>query len=160
MALLEVTDLHVSYGKVPVLRGLSFSLDEGEMVGLIGPNGAGKTTLTRGISGLTPGRGHISFAGESIINLPAHEIVKRHIVLCPEGRRLFPDMSVRRNLEMGAYLRRNRSEVARNMEEILDLFPSLQRTLEKPAGVASGGGTADACRGPCIDGEAPAVDAR
>jgi len=139
VSLLEVTDLHVSYGKAAVVKGVSFSLDEGEVVGIIGPNGAGKTTLMRAVSGLTPGRGVIEFAGENLTRLPAHEIVKRRVVLCPERRRLFPEMSVRRNLQMGAYLRRDHRAVARDLEEILTLFPALRRRLKNPAGTMSGG---------------------
>lgn len=139
MSLLEVKDLHVSYGKAAVLKGIQIYLETGDVVGVIGPNGAGKTTLMRAISGLTPGQGTIKFGGESINGLPPHEIVKRSIVLCPERRRLFPEMTVRRNLAMGAYLRRDKKKVQADLEEILILFPALKRRLKNPAGTMSGG---------------------
>jgi branched-chain amino acid transport system ATP-binding protein len=137
--LLEVKDLYVSYGKAAVLRGIKISLETGDVVGVIGPNGAGKTTLMRAVSGLTRGQGTIKFAGESINGLPPHEIVKRSIVLCPERRRLFPEMTVGRNLAMGAYLRQDKKKVQADLEEILILFPALKRRLNNPAGTMSGG---------------------
>jgi branched-chain amino acid transport system ATP-binding protein len=137
--LLEVKDLHVFYGKAAVLKGIKLCLETGDVVGVIGPNGAGKTTLMRAICGLTRGQGTIKFAGESINGLPPHEIVKRSIVLCPERRRLFPEMTVRRNLAMGAYLRQDKNKVQADLEEILILFPALKRRLNNPAGTMSGG---------------------
>jgi len=139
VSLLEVKDLHVFYGKAAVLRGVNICLETGDVVGVIGPNGAGKTTLMRAICGLARAQGTIKFAGESINGLPPHEIVKRNIVLCPERRRLFPEMTVRRNLAMGAYLRHDKKEVLSDLEEILILFPALKRRLNNPAGTMSGG---------------------
>ena len=107
MALLEVSDLHAHYGAIEALKGISLTVDEGEVVTLIGSNGAGKSTTLRCISGLTPAsRGTVTFAGEDITRLAAHEIVTRGIALSPEGRRCFPRMTVRENLDLGAYRRR------------------------------------------------------
>ena len=96
MALLEIADLYVSYGKAVVLSGITLSLQDGEFVGVIGPNGVGKTTLLRAISGLAPGHGHIAFLGEKIDRLPPYDIAKTGIILCPERRRLFAEMTVLR----------------------------------------------------------------
>jgi len=137
--LLEIQDLRVAYGKAAILKGVSLALEKGEVVGVIGPNGAGKTTLLRAIAGLTPSEGDIRYAGERINSLPAHRIVRRRVILCPERRRLFPEMSVRRNLEMGAYLRRDKAEIRRDLEEVLELFPALGRRLHNQAGTMSGG---------------------
>lgn len=139
LPLLEVIDLYVSYGKASILQGVTLSLVDEELAAVIGPNGAGKTTLLRAISGLTPGRGSIKFSGEKIEHLPAHEIVKKRIVLCPERRRLFPEMTVLRNLEMGAYLRRDKEEFHRDLEKIFDLFPSLRERKKNMAATLSGG---------------------
>src|SRR6184192_1182365 len=107
MALLEVSDIHAHYGSIEALRGVSLTVEEGEVVTLIGSNGAGKSTTLRSISGLTPASsGRVTFAGENITRVPAHEIVTRGIALAPEGRHCFPRMSVRENLELGAHRRR------------------------------------------------------
>ncbi|MEW5913547.1 MAG: ABC transporter ATP-binding protein [Thermodesulfobacteriota bacterium] len=137
--LLEIQDLQVAYGKAAILKGVSLALNKGEVVGVIGPNGAGKTTLLRAIAGLAPSQGEIRYADQRISGLPAHQIVRRGIILCPERRRLFPEMTVRRNLEMGAYLRRDKAQVQRDLEEMLELFPALGRRLRNQAGTMSGG---------------------
>lgn len=139
MSLLKINDLFVSYGKAVILNGVNLSLEKGEAVAIVGPNGAGKTTLLKTISGLIRGRGSIEFNNQRIDSLPSHEIVKRKIVLCPERRRLFPEMTTRRNLEMGAYLRKDKKEVIEDMENIFNLFPSLKRRMNNLAGTMSGG---------------------
>ena len=108
LPLLEITNLAVSYGKAAILRGINLSLEEEGLVSIIGPNGAGKTTLMRAVLGFTSRHGNIKYLGSRIEHLPPHEIVKRRIALCPERRRLFPEMTVLRNLKMGAYLRKDK----------------------------------------------------
>ncbi len=139
MALLEVDDIRTNYGAIEALKGVSLTVDEGEVVTLIGSNGAGKSTTLRSISGLTPARsGSISFAGETITRVPAHEIVLRGIALSPEGRHCFPRMSVRENLDLGAHRRRG-SEVAEDLERVFALFPRLHERERQKAGTMSGG---------------------
>jgi branched-chain amino acid transport system ATP-binding protein len=139
LALLEISDLLVSYGKAAVLLGISLSLHDGEFIGVIGPNGVGKTTLLRAISGLTPARGDIRFANEMLNHLPVHEIVRKGIILCPERRRLFAEMTVLRNLEMGAYLRADKKEIRQDLEKIFELFPRLKERGKNMASTLSGG---------------------
>jgi len=139
MSLLKINDLHVSYGKAVVLNGINLSLEKGEVVAIIGPNGAGKTTLLRTISGLIRGRGSIEFNDQRIDTLPPHKIVKRKVILCPERRRLFPEMTTRRNLEMGAYLRNDKKDIIKDMENVFNLFPDLKRRMNNLAGTMSGG---------------------
>ncbi len=139
MALLEVKGLRVAYGKAEVLREIDFSLAAGEVVGIIGPNGAGKTTLLRAIAGLISGQGSIAFEGHPIGGLPAHQVVAMGVVLCPERRRLFPEMTAWRNLAMGAYLRKDRDGIRRDLEMVQELFPGLQRRIDSLAGNLSGG---------------------
>jgi branched-chain amino acid transport system ATP-binding protein len=139
LPLLEVIDLSVSYFKAAILHGVNLSLVEGELVSIIGPNGAGKTTLMRSLLGLTSRQGSITYLGERIEDLPPHEIVKKGIVLCPERRRLFPEMTVLRNLEMGAYTRKSKMEVRRDIEKMFTLFPSLRRRKGNAAATLSGG---------------------
>jgi branched-chain amino acid transport system ATP-binding protein len=139
MALLEVDDIHTHYGAIEALKGVSLTVDEGEVVTLIGSNGAGKSTTLRSISGLTPASaGKILFEGEEITRVPAHQIVSRGIALSPEGRHCFHRMSVRENLDLGAY-RRSGSEVAQDLERVFDLFPRLQERENQKAGTMSGG---------------------
>ena len=139
MALLEVTDIHAHYGAIEALRGVSLTVEEGEVVTLIGSNGAGKSTTLRAIAGLTPASaGRITFGGEVITRVPAHEIVERGIALSPEGRHCFARMSVRENLDLGAYRRRG-AEVARDLERIFELFPRLHERESQKAGTMSGG---------------------
>ncbi len=139
MTLLEIVDLSVSYGKAAILQGVTMALESRELAAVIGPNGAGKTTLMRSIMGLTPGRGSIRFEGNAIEHLPSYEIVKKRIVLCPERRRLFSGMTVMRNLEMGAYLRKDREGLHRDAEKMFNLFPRLKERAKNLAGTLSGG---------------------
>jgi branched-chain amino acid transport system ATP-binding protein len=137
--LLEVEDIHTSYGSIEALKGISLTVEEGEVVTLIGSNGAGKSTTLRSISGLTPPRtGSIKFRGEEISTLPAQEIVRLGISQSPEGRHCFQRMTVRENLELGAYLRRD-ANVSSDMERVLDLFPRLREREKQKAGTMSGG---------------------
>jgi branched-chain amino acid transport system ATP-binding protein len=139
MALLEVDDIHTHYGAIEALKGVSLTVDEGEVVTLIGSNGAGKSTTLRSISGLTPASaGRILFEGKEITREPAHQIVSRGIALSPEGRHCFHRMSVRENLDLGAY-RRSGPEVAQDLERVFELFPRLQERENQKAGTMSGG---------------------
>jgi branched-chain amino acid transport system ATP-binding protein len=139
MAMLEVDEIHTFYGNIEALKGVSLTVKEGECVTLIGSNGAGKSTTLRSISGLTPPRtGDIRFEGENITRTGPADIVKLGISQSPEGRRCFPRMTVRENLEMGAYLRRDK-EVASDMERVFDLFPRLLERDKQKAGTMSGG---------------------
>jgi branched-chain amino acid transport system ATP-binding protein len=143
MPLLEVEDLHVSYGELEVVRGISFAIEPGEIITILGSNGAGKTTTLKCLAGLLPrATGRIEFSGESIANMPAHEIADRGLALVPEGRQLFPEHTVRENLELGAYryLRRGRrADFAESLNEVCDLFPRVRERLDQPAGLLSGG---------------------
>ena len=139
MTLLEVTDLRTRYGAIEALKGISLTVEEGEVVTLIGSNGAGKTTTLRSISGLTPAsRGTIVFAGEEITRVPAHEIVSRGIALAPEGRHCFPRMTVRENLDLGAHRRRG-PEITEDLAQVYELFPVLKERARQKAGTMSGG---------------------
>jgi branched-chain amino acid transport system ATP-binding protein len=138
-SLLEVSEIHAHYGSIEALRGVSLSVGEGEVVTMIGSNGAGKSTTLRSISGLTPASsGKVSFAGEDITRVPAHEIVSRGIALSPEGRHCFPRMSVRENLELGAFRRRG-SGVNEDLERVYTMFPRLKERERQKAGTMSGG---------------------
>jgi branched-chain amino acid transport system ATP-binding protein len=139
MAMLEVQDIHTYYGNIEALKGISLTVEEGECVTLIGSNGAGKSTTLRSISGLTPPRtGDILFEGENITRTQPADIVKLGISQSPEGRRCFPRMTVRENLDMGAYLRRDK-EVDSDMENVFELFPRLLEREKQKAGTMSGG---------------------
>jgi branched-chain amino acid transport system ATP-binding protein len=138
--LLEVKDLHVSYGAIRALQGISFHLDEGEIVTLIGANGAGKSTTLRTISGLLrPFQGDVLFKEKSIIRTPAERIVPMGISQVPEGRQIFSRLTVRENLEMGAYTRKDKGEIARTMERVFTSFPRLKERLNQLGGTLSGG---------------------
>jgi len=138
MALLEVNEIHSFYGNIEALKGISLEVDEGEIVTLIGSNGAGKTTTLRSISGLTPPReGSIKFDGRELGELPPQEIVRLGISQSPEGRRCFPRMTVRENLELGAYLRNDNLD--EDLERVFDLFPRLKEREKQKAGTMSGG---------------------
>jgi branched-chain amino acid transport system ATP-binding protein len=138
MALLEVDDIHTFYGNIEALKGISLTVDEGEVVTLIGSNGAGKSTTLRSISGVTPPRqGAIRFNGEDISTVPPQEIVQRGISQSPEGRHVFPRMTVRENLDMGAYLRRD--DYSEDMERVFELFPRLKERERQKGGTMSGG---------------------
>lgn len=137
--MLEVKDLVVSYGKIKAVKGISFSVDEGEVVTLIGTNGAGKTTTLRTISGLMrPSAGSIRFQGKRIDNAAAHDIVSLGIAHSPEGRRIFPRLSVEQNLRLGAFSRRDR-EIDKDLNAAYELFPILGERHQQPAGTFSGG---------------------
>jgi branched-chain amino acid transport system ATP-binding protein len=137
--LLEVDEIHTYYGSIEALKGVSLTVADGEVVTLIGSNGAGKSTTLRSIAGLTPARtGSIRFAGEEIGATPSHEIVELGIAMAPEGRHCFPRMSVRENLDLGAYRRRG-PEVAEDLERVYELFPRLHEREGQMAGTMSGG---------------------
>ncbi|HVS28696.1 MAG TPA: ABC transporter ATP-binding protein [Solirubrobacteraceae bacterium] len=137
--MLEVSDIHTFYGNIEALKGVSLEVDAGEIVSLIGSNGAGKSTTLRSISGLTPARrGTIRFDGSEITHTPAQDIVGLGISLSPEGRRCFGRMTVRENLELGAYLRRD-AKVTEDLERVFDLFPRLRERERQTAGTMSGG---------------------
>jgi branched-chain amino acid transport system ATP-binding protein len=139
-ALLQVSDLAVSYGAITALDGVSLRVEAGAIVTLIGGNGAGKTTTLRTISGLLRARrGQISFRGEDITALAAHRIVGQGLCHVPEGRMVFANLTVAENLEMGAYLRRDRAAIAQSREMVFDLFPRLKERLAQSAGTLSGG---------------------
>jgi branched-chain amino acid transport system ATP-binding protein len=136
--LLELTDVHVHYGKVEALKGISFTVDEGEIVTLIGANGAGKTTTLKTISGVRPvTAGAITFQGQSIVGVPAHRLVEMGLCQAPEGRGIFPGMSVVENLEMGSYARGKPAPA--DYERVFDLFPRLAERRTQPGGTLSGG---------------------
>jgi branched-chain amino acid transport system ATP-binding protein len=140
MPLLEIEDMHSYYGHIEALRGISLTVDEGEVVTLIGSNGAGKTTTLRSIHGiLPPKQGRIIFAGEEIQGVPAHELISRGIAQSPEGRRIFFRMTVLENLEMGAYHRNDASGIREDMDRVFDLFPRLKERTKQEAGTMSGG---------------------
>ncbi len=140
MALLTVEDLHVYYGHIHALRGVSLSVDEGEIVAMLGSNGAGKTTTLRTISGLHRGRkGSIRLSGEPIDHQPPHEIVALGVGHAPEGRRIFGRLTVRENLEMGAFRRQDTAGIREDLERTLTLFPRLRERLTQVAGTLSGG---------------------
>lgn len=138
--LLSVNDIHVSYGAIAAVKGLSLEVREGEIVTLIGSNGAGKSTTLRTISGLlTPKSGSITFGGEDITGMPGHEVVAKGICQSPEGRRIFPRMTVEENLDLGAFLRKDNAAIKADREMVLDLFPRLKERISQKAGTMSGG---------------------
>ena len=139
MALLELTDVHTFYGNIEALKGISLSVEPGECVTLIGSNGAGKSTTLRSISGLTPPRaGSVRFDGAEIGETPPQDIVRLGIAQSPEGRHVFQRMSVRENLELGAYLRRD-DRLGDDLDRVFDLFPRLKEREKQKAGTMSGG---------------------
>jgi branched-chain amino acid transport system ATP-binding protein len=139
-ALLRVEDVHTYYGSIEALKGISLEVHEGEIVTLIGANGAGKSTTLRSINGLNhPRRGSIHFRGRDITRDPPHDIVRRGISQSPEGRKLFPRMSVLENLEMGAFQRSDRSELPGDLDRVYSLFPRLAERKQQRAGTLSGG---------------------
>jgi branched-chain amino acid transport system ATP-binding protein len=140
--LLELTDMHVFYGRIEALKGLSFNVDEGEIVTLIGANGAGKTTTLKAISGVRPvSRGKVMFDGRDITRMPAYDRVELGICQAPEGRGIFPGMTVIENLEMGAYARKDRKSAAKqqDLERVFTLFPRLSERKSQVGGTMSGG---------------------
>lgn len=137
--MLMVHELRAGYGKADVLHGVSFEVRAGECVALVGANGAGKSTTLKCICGLIPARGgRVEFEGQRIDGLPGHTIVQRGLTMCPEGRQVFPDMSVRENLEMGAHARKDREQSA-DLQAMMDLFPVLRQRSRQLAGTLSGG---------------------
>jgi branched-chain amino acid transport system ATP-binding protein len=137
---LRVEDVHTFYGSIEALKGISLDVHEGEIVTLIGANGAGKSTTLRSINGLNhPRNGKIFFQGTDVTSMPPHQIVKRGISQSPEGRKLFPRMSVTENLEMGAFQRTDRSEIKEDMDRVFSLFPRLAERRTQKAGTMSGG---------------------
>jgi branched-chain amino acid transport system ATP-binding protein len=140
MPLLKVDDIHTFYGNIEALKGISLEVEEGEVVTLIGSNGAGKSTTLRSISGLTPPRtGTIHFDGKDISATPPQDIVQLGISQSPEGRHCFQRMTVRENLELGAYLRRDSAEINEDLDTVFTLFPRLQERDKQKAGTMSGG---------------------
>lgn len=140
MALLEVDSIHTFYGAIEALKGITLEVNEGEIVTLIGSNGAGKSTTLRSISGLTPPReGSIKFDGQEIGETPPQDIVQLGISQAPEGRKIFPRMTVRENLELGAYLRRDTDQIDSDMDRVFELFPRLKEREKQKAGTMSGG---------------------
>jgi branched-chain amino acid transport system ATP-binding protein len=137
---LELEDVHTYYGSIHALKGISLDVGEGEIVTLLGANGAGKSTTLRSINGLNhPRRGRISFQGDDITHAPAHTIVKRGVAQSPEGRRLFPRMSVFENLEMGAFQRTDKAGMKEDIDRVFSLFPRLAERRTQKAGTLSGG---------------------
>ena len=137
---LRVDDLRAGYGDVAVLRGVTLEVAGGEIVALVGANGAGKTTTLRAVAGLlAPSGGTVRFEGHPIAGRPAHEIVARGLLLVPEGRKLFPSLTVQENLDLGAYLREAKSRRAESLDRVLSLFPILRERRRQPAGTLSGG---------------------
>jgi branched-chain amino acid transport system ATP-binding protein len=140
MALLEINDIHTYYGAIQALRGISIDVDEGEIVTLIGANGAGKSTALNTICGiLRPRAGTVILEGEPIHELPAHEIVMRGVSQAPEGRRVFSRLTVTENLEMGAFIRKDKDAIRSDMERVFTLFPRLKERHRQVAGTLSGG---------------------
>jgi branched-chain amino acid transport system ATP-binding protein len=140
MALLEVSDIHTFYGNIEALKGVSLEVEEGEIVTLIGSNGAGKSTTLRSISGLTPpAQGTIKFQGTEITETPPQDIVQLGISQAPEGRHCFARMTVRENLELGAFLRRDRDGIGEDLDRVFELFPRLKERERQKAGTMSGG---------------------
>jgi branched-chain amino acid transport system ATP-binding protein len=138
--LLTVQDLHVYYGNIAAVKGVSLVVKPGEIVTLIGSNGAGKSTTLRTISGLLrPKSGAITFEGKSLVGVPGHKVVAAGICQSPEGRRIFPRMTVGENLDLGAFLRNDKPEIAADKERVLDLFPRLKERISQKAGTMSGG---------------------
>ncbi|WP_106497884.1 ABC transporter ATP-binding protein [Lentibacillus sp. Marseille-P4043] len=138
---LKVSELNVNYGEFTALKGINMDVSHGELVVLLGANGAGKSTIFRAISGLNkPKHGEIRFLDKKVNGLSANKLVKLGIVQCAEGRKLFPEMSVRENLKMGGFVRRkNKKEITKSMEHVYDLFPILKDKMDNPAGSLSGG---------------------
>ena len=138
--LLELREISVHFGKVEALQGISLDVEQGNIAGLVGANGAGKSTTLRTICGLkSPTSGEIWFEGERIDGMPAPEIVRRGIAMVPEGRRVFPQMTVFENLQMGAYLRRDKREISRDLDDLFESFPVLRERRRQVAGSLSGG---------------------
>ena len=140
MAMLEVKDLQVSYGMIQAIKGISFEVNQGEVIALIGANGAGKTTILHTVTGLlAPKKGSIVFEGQDITKVPAHKIVSMGMAHVPEGRRVFAQLSVYDNLKMGAYTRSDKNEIEESLEMVYKRFPRLEERKNQMAGTLSGG---------------------
>ncbi len=140
MAMLEIKDLEVYYGMIQAIKGISFEVNEGEIISLIGANGAGKTTILHTVTGLlSPKKGSIVFEGKDITKTPAHKIVGLGMAHVPEGRRVFAEMSVYQNLKMGAYTRSDKDEIGQTLEKVYKRFPRLEERKNQLAGTLSGG---------------------
>ena len=138
--MLQVKNLCVSYGAIKALKGISFDVEKGEIISLIGSNGAGKTTTLHSISNIIKKQsGSVFFEGEDISDMSADKIVARNLIQVPEGRRVFANLTVKENLELGAYLRKDKAEIARDMEKVFSLFPRLKERVRQAAGTLSGG---------------------
>ncbi len=138
--MLSVDGIHVYYGNIAAVKGISLTVYPGEIVTLIGGNGAGKSTTMRTISGLLkPKRGEVHFEGQRVSGLKGHEVAQRGIAQSPEGRRIFPRMTVTENLELGAFLRNDKAEIAADMDRVFELFPRLKERLTQKSGTLSGG---------------------
>jgi branched-chain amino acid transport system ATP-binding protein len=140
MALLEIDDIHVFYDNIEALKGVSIHVETKQIVALVGANGAGKTTTLRAVSGLLrPRSGDVRFDGESLQDIPSHEIAAMGVLHVPEGRRIFARLTVEENLAMGAFTRRDRPAIQQDKERMLSLFPRLRERLKQVAGTLSGG---------------------
>ena len=140
MAMLEVKDMEVYYGMIQAIKGISFEVNEGEVIALIGANGAGKTTTLHAVTGLIPAKaGEIIFDGKNVAKIPGHKIVSMGMAHVPEGRRVFAELSVYQNLKMGAYTRKDKDEIAGNLEMVYKRFPRLKERKNQMAGTLSGG---------------------
>ena len=140
MAMLEIKDLQVYYGMIQAIKGVSFEVNQGEVIALIGANGAGKTTILHTITGLlSPKAGSVYFEGTDITKIPAHKIVSMGMAHVPEGRRVFAELSVLQNLKMGAYTRKDKEEIAQTLRTVYDRFPRLEERQNQMAGTLSGG---------------------
>lgn len=138
--MLEVKDIQVYYGMIQAIKGVSFHVDEGEVVALIGANGAGKTTILHTISGLlTPKNGSVLFEGQDITKIPGHKIVSMGMAHVPEGRRVFAQLTVLQNLKMGAYTRKDKEEIRQTLQTVFERFPRLEERQNQLAGTLSGG---------------------
>lgn len=138
--LLKIDDLHVSYGAIKALQGVSLEVNEGELIAVIGHNGAGKSTLLKTICGLLkPIRGTVSWNGKNIAGMASEQIVRQGISMVPEGRQIFADSSVYSNIEIGAYIRKDTSEIQKDIEKYMDIFPILRERRNQKAGLMSGG---------------------
>ena len=140
MAMLEIKDMEVYYGMIQAIKGISFEVNEGEVIALIGANGAGKTTTLQTITGMLQAKkGHIIFEGQDITKIPGHKIVSMGMAHVPEGRRVFARLSVLENLKMGAYTRKDKAEIAESLQKVYKSFPRLEERKNQPAGTLSGG---------------------
>lgn len=138
--MLEIKNLHVYYGGIHALHGISLRVPDGKIVTLLGANGAGKSSTLRTIAGIVkPSEGTITFDGQNLLGLKSFEVLRRGIALVPEGRRVFVNLTVRENLILGAYTRNDKAEITQTMEEIFSIFPRLQERISQPAGTLSGG---------------------